>query len=85
MVERGVEIVKCDISNKEECCRAFTDAYGVFSINKQWDATEEDEYKQAINLVEAAKSANVQHLITSGLPDTAALNKNQYDIPAQSM
>ena len=80
-----MEIIKCDISDKAECLQAFTGAYGIFSINKHWDATDDDEYKQTVNLVEAAKAANVQHLITSGLPNTGALNKNQFDTPSHSM
>ncbi len=81
----GVEIVKCDISSQEECCQAFTGAYGVFSINKHWDAMDQDEYKQAVNLVEAVKKANVQHLITSGLPNTTAFSKLQFDVPLHPM
>jgi hypothetical protein len=78
-------MVECDISNQEECCGAFTGAYGVFSINKYWDDMNQDEYKQALNLVEAAKSANVQHFITSGLPDTTAFEKSQFDVPSIPM
>jgi hypothetical protein len=42
---------------------------------------DQDEYKQAVNLVEAAKAANVQHFITSGLPDTTVFEKRQFDVP----
>ncbi|UJR19782.1 hypothetical protein I4U23_022916 [Adineta vaga] len=80
-VRQGVEIVKCDISNQEECCQAFKGAYGVFSINKHWDAMDQGELTQALNLVEAAKIANVQHFITSGLPDTTAFEKSQFEAP----
>ncbi len=78
-------MVECNISNQEECCQAFADAYGVFSINKYWDAIDQDEYKQALNLVEAAKLANVQHFITSGLPDTTAFEKSQFDVSSIPM
>jgi hypothetical protein len=46
---------------------------------------DQDEYKQAVNLVEAAKGANVQHIITSGLPDTTAFEKSQFDVSSQPM
>jgi len=46
---------------------------------------DQDEYKQAVNLVEAAKAANVQHIITSGLPDIAAFDKRQLDALSQPM
>ncbi len=80
-----MEIVQCNISNREECSRAFADAYGVFSLNKYWNATNQDECEQALNLVEAAREANVQHFITSGLPDTTAFEESQFDVPSQPM
>ncbi|CAF2697466.1 unnamed protein product [Rotaria sp. Silwood2] len=80
-MRHGVHMVKCNINNREECCRAFAGAYGVYAITNYWNATDGDEYKQALNLIEAARVANVQHFITSGIPDTAVFEKNQFDLP----
>ncbi|CAF5162638.1 unnamed protein product, partial [Rotaria magnacalcarata] len=77
-------MVKCNINNREECCLAFTGAYGVFAITNYWNATDGGEYEQAFNLIEAARKVNVQHFITSGIPDTAAFEKNQFDLPLHS-
>ncbi|CAM4841177.1 unnamed protein product [Rotaria magnacalcarata] len=85
LIRRGVHMVKCNINNREECCLAFTGAYGVFAITNYWNATDGGEYEQAFNLIEAARKVNVQHFITSGIPDTAAFEKNQFDLPLHSI
>ncbi|CAF1219582.1 unnamed protein product [Rotaria sp. Silwood1] len=85
LIRRGVHMVKCNINNREECCLAFTGTYGVFAITNYWNATVGGEYEQACNLIEAARVVNVQHFIASGLPDTAAVEKNQFDLPLHSI
>ncbi|CAF0863227.1 unnamed protein product [Adineta steineri] len=77
LVRRGVNMVKCNINNHEECCQAFTGAYGVFAITSYWNATDHDEYKQAVTLVEAARAVNVQHFIISILPNAGVLENKQ--------
>ena len=37
----------------------------MFAVTNHWEAKEIGEYEQAVNLVEAAKEANVKHLIFS--------------------
>jgi hypothetical protein len=76
-----VNIVECDINNKEECCRVFIGAYDVFAMTYYWDAKTQGEHEQAFNLMEAAKATNVQHFITSGLPHTSLFKKDQLDLP----
>jgi uncharacterized protein YbjT (DUF2867 family) len=78
-------VVKCDINNREECCQAFAGAYGVFAMTNYWDSLDQNEYKQGVNLVEAARAANVQHFITSGLPDMKSFDKTQFDLPLYPM
>jgi hypothetical protein len=75
-------MVKCDINNREECCRAFAGAYGVFAMSNYWDATDQNEFQQAVNLVEAARASNVQHFIASSLPHSAVLDKSFSDLPS---
>ena len=78
-------MIQCNINSREECCRAFVGAYGIFALTNYWDAINQDEHQQAINLVEAARAANVQHFITSGLPDSANFEKSQFDLPFYPM
>ncbi len=80
-----MDIVQCDINNREECCRAFVGAYGIFAMNNYWDATDENEYQQALNLVEAARTANVQHFIASSLPHSTVLEKGHLNLPSDPM
>jgi uncharacterized protein YbjT (DUF2867 family) len=75
-------MIKCDINNGEECCRAFVGAYGVFAISNYWDETDQNEYKQALNLVDAARASNVQHFIASSFPHSAVLDKSFLEIPS---
>ncbi len=80
-----MDMVKCDINNQDECCRAFVGAYGIFAMTNYWDAIEHDEYRQALNLVEAARTANIQHFITSGLLDPVDFDNSQFDFPLYPM
>lgn len=80
-----MDIVKCDINSREECCRAFVGAYGVFVMNNYWDTTDQNEYQQALNLVEAARAANVQHFIASSLPHSTVLEKSYSDLSSCPM
>ncbi len=80
-----MDIIKCDINNREECRQAFVDAYGIFAINNYWDATDQNDYQQAINLVEAARAANVQHFIASSLPHATVLERGHLNMPLYPM
>ena len=73
-------MVQCDINRQEECCRAFVDAYGVLAITNNIDAGNQGEYKQALNMVEAARATNVQHLIINLFPDITIFEKELHDM-----
>ncbi|CAF1043282.1 unnamed protein product [Rotaria sordida] len=85
LIRRGVHMVKCNLNNREECLLAFAGAYGVFAITNYWDATDGGEYEQALNLIEAARAANIEHFITSFIPDATVFEKNQFDLPLHSV
>jgi hypothetical protein len=78
-------MIQCDINDREECCRAFADAYGVFGVTNNWDAGEKGEYEQALNLVEAARKMDVKHFILSLFPETTTFEKIQYDLSTHPM
>ena len=65
----GVEIIELDLNDPEACSRVLIDAYGAFAVTSRWQLTEENERKQAKNLVDSARERNVQHFIAHGLPE----------------
>ncbi len=75
-----MDVCKCDINNREECCQVFAGAYGIFVLNNYWDATTENEDQQARNLVEAAKTSNIQHFVASSVPHSAVLERSLLDL-----
>lgn len=76
-----MEIIECDINNREECCRAFADTYGVLAITNKLDAGKSGEYAQAVTIIEAARTMSVQHFILSLFPDTTIFTRDIDDLP----
>lgn len=67
----GVEVVEGDVENKESLVKAFSGAYGAFCVTFFWEHfSPEKEMEHAKNMADAAKEANVQHVIWSTLEDT---------------
>jgi len=74
LTQLGVETVKVDMNDAGECVSALNGAYGVFLVTNFFDTmSKELEVKQAKNVLDAAKSNNVQHVVFSGLNSTKAL------------
>ena len=71
LAKLGAEVVEADLNDVESLKRAFAGAYGAFCITNYWELfSPEKEFAQAKNLAQAAKQANVQHVIWSTLEDT---------------
>ena len=67
----GAEIVAADLDDVSSLERAMTGAHGVFGVTNFWEHfSPEKEYAQATNLAEAARRAEVAHVIWSTLEDT---------------
>ena len=67
----GAEVVEANVDDKESMIRAFSGAYGAFCVTFFWEHfSPEKETQQARNLAEAAKEAEVNHVIWSTLEDT---------------
>jgi uncharacterized protein YbjT (DUF2867 family) len=74
----GAEIVEADLSKPETLAAAVKGAYGVSSVTDFWSImytvgfdtakAQAEEERQAKNLVDAAKSAGVQHFVYFSLP-----------------
>ncbi|HZA93513.1 MAG TPA: NmrA/HSCARG family protein [Gemmatimonadales bacterium] len=67
----GAEVVAADIDDPESLKRAFEGAYGAYCVTFFWaHFSPEKEQAQARGMAEAAKHANLQHVIWSTLEDT---------------
>lgn len=72
-------VAQGDLTNLESLTNAFKDAYGVFVVTNFWEGA--DEVAQGRIAVEAAKRANVNHIIWSTLPNVEEISNGQFDVP----
>lgn len=71
LADRGAEVVKADLDDRDSLERAFEGAYGAFCVTNYWEHFSPDkEIAQAKNMAAAAKAAGLQHVIWSSLDDT---------------
>ena len=71
LAELGAELVQADLDDQASLSRAFAGAYGAYCVTNFWEHFSPDkEIAQAQNLVGAAKTAGVAHVIWSTLEDT---------------
>ncbi|QGQ99312.1 NmrA/HSCARG family protein [Paenibacillus psychroresistens] len=67
----GAEVVAADLDDAESLQKAFKDAYGAFCVTFFWNHfSPEKEINHAKLMAEAAKQADVKHVIWSTLEDT---------------
>ncbi|KAA9325922.1 NmrA/HSCARG family protein [Hymenobacter busanensis] len=67
----GAEVVQADIDDPQSMQRALQGAYGAFFVTFFWDHfSPERELAEVQHMAEAAKAANLQHVIWSTLEDT---------------
>ena len=67
----GAEVVEADVDDPASLERAFAGAYGAFCVTFFWDHfAPEKEIAQAKAMAEAARKADLQHVIWSTLEDT---------------
>jgi uncharacterized protein YbjT (DUF2867 family) len=74
LAARGVEVVKADLLDPASLAAAFAGTHGAFVVTNFWEPSQgarEAEIGSAA--VKAARSAGVQHLIWSTLPDVESL------------
>ena len=80
----GVEMVQCDLNDKQQVIRAFNGAHTVFAVTNYWQpdimANPQLEFDQGRNMVDAAVNNGVKHFIWSSLEDAqktaSSTNKN---------
>jgi len=74
LAKAGAEVVAADLDSEDSLKKAFAGAYGVFVVTNFWEHfSAEKEVAQARNAANAAKAANVKHVIWSTLEDTRQL------------
>ena len=74
LADAGAEVVRADIDDVETLEHAFAGAHGAFCVTNFWEHfSAEKEKAQAKNLADAARAANVGHVIWSTLEDTRRL------------
>lgn len=72
MKKLGVELVQGDFDNLNSLDEAMKGVYGVFSVQDfmQKNVGYEGEIRQGKNLADAAKKANVRHLVQASIADS---------------
>lgn len=74
-----IEMVTCDINNKDDVLRAFRDSWAVFCVTDFWAQPDkpEVELKQGILMADAAVATKVEYSIFSVLEDSNKLSGNK--------
>ncbi|KAL8725961.1 MAG: hypothetical protein Q9166_007038 [cf. Caloplaca sp. 2 TL-2023] len=67
--EKGVEVVKADLSDKESVKKVIDGSHAVFAVTNYWEYMSKDiEVTQGKNMADACKAAGVSLLIWSSIP-----------------
>ncbi|ESK94244.1 hypothetical protein Moror_8315 [Moniliophthora roreri MCA 2997] len=67
LAAKGVEIVKAELDNLDEVKVAFSGAWGVYGVTQFYEHGYEKEQLHGKNIVEAAKAADVKHIVFSSV------------------
>lgn len=71
LAARGAEVVEADVDDAQSLRKAFDGAYGAYCVTFFWEHfSPEKELAQAAAMAEAARQAEVKHVIWSTLEDT---------------
>ncbi|MEO5997294.1 MAG: NmrA/HSCARG family protein [Chitinophagaceae bacterium] len=71
LASKGAEIVTADIDDVKSLKQALDGAYGAYFVTFYWaHFSPEKEYEEVRNLAQAAKEADLKHVIWSTLEDT---------------
>jgi uncharacterized protein YbjT (DUF2867 family) len=71
LADRGAEVVAGDLDDAASLTAALQGAYGAYFVTSFWEYNSvEREHAQARAMAKAAKSAGLQHVVWSTLPDT---------------
>lgn len=81
LMRAGATVVEANFDNPASLCSAFEGCYGAFGVTDYFEAFER-EAQQGINMVEAAKAANLKHLVIGVAPpsENSAIESFKYKI-----
>ena len=81
LASRGVELVTADVTDIGSMRPVFQDAYGAFVVTNFWDPAQmQRETAIGTAIVNAARAADVHHLIWSTLPDCETLSGGRFKV-----
>ena len=71
LAQQGAEVVAADVDDPQSLKKAFAGAYGAFCVTFYWaHFSPEKELAEAASMAQAAKHADLEHVIWSTLEDT---------------
>ncbi len=76
----GAILIKGDLEDKKSIIAAMHNCYGVFGVTSFWEHYH-NEYQHGINLLDAAKTAGIRHLVLHTLPNYSQLSGGKYEVP----
>ncbi|KAI4240357.1 MAG: hypothetical protein L6R40_005183 [Gallowayella cf. fulva] len=78
LAEKGVELVKADLSDKESVQKAIDGSHAVFAVTNYWEYMSKDiEVSQGKNIADACKAAGVSILIWSSIPHAGKMTNGK--------
>ncbi|KAL8688894.1 MAG: hypothetical protein Q9224_004772 [Gallowayella concinna] len=78
LAEKGVEVVKADLSDKESIQKVINGSHAVFAVTNYWEYMSKDiEVTQGKNIADACKSAGVSLLIWSSIPHAGRMTNGK--------
>lgn len=67
LAQRGAELIRGNLDNRDDIERALEGAYGIYSVQNFWETGFDREVRQGLDLAEAAAAMNVKHLVYSSV------------------
>ncbi|RIA88282.1 hypothetical protein C1645_713380 [Glomus cerebriforme] len=83
LAAKGVEVVKCELSNKDDVKKALTGADIAYIVTNFWDQSivgtdVKEEERQGKMIADVAKEIGLNWLLYSSLPDTTVESDGKY-------
>jgi len=67
LASQGIEVMRGDLEDPDTIARAAIGAYGIFSVQDFWAVGAKREVQQGKNVANAAKKAEIKHLVYSSV------------------
>lgn len=80
LLQAGAEVAEGDMDSMQSLLAAMEDCYGVFGVTNFWEHFG-GEYQQGVNLIDAVKQSDIEHLVLHTLPSYSKLSNGKYPTP----